>query len=389
MKTLILSLGAGMALFSAPIVSSAITTKELNINCRGTYQVLTSSPFARHNAPRLGGITYGLKESVQVLSIQGADCAKLKPYYNIDLKVGQVLPLSHVYGDRFYEVTSLKEGLLQQNDSDLQGVIQKMAAVAKTRIGNKYGYAATQGFSLTQQTKAGQELPLFPLIHQEYVYVLSLSGQVNAQKAYGTPSTLNDKQIITLMQKLMEILREGGSTSSLDSEFLSVLLSLSPQSKELQLEMVNNLVNLFELKTKQVSTFYTGGAIQQLGQHLNTLLNVLGGTKFQTQLQVLQTQPLLLATDTIAEILGQPTYAPSLTAAQVEAFLVFAYEKSLALKAIQMQVTEAAYLLSQYKMAAVSIQKYSKPFMNGPFKIPLVFSLTPRSAQLVKQIITL
>jgi hypothetical protein len=367
----LLAMGAAIIFISHPSNGVATTTKDLKLNCGGAYRVLTSVPFYEKHALRLGGYTTGLNETVQVTVVQGADCAKLEPGYQIDLKVGQL-----------HKIQSYVNGV--NGFSDLTGgqlSYSQLAPIAKARIGQQFPFQVQQVFGLVNNQT--QLLPLFPLLHSETVFALSLQGQANAQKLYGTPGVLNDQQNLLLMDKIAQILVYEPQAYA-DYQFYGALFGLTPKSLPAYQEYTNTLLDLFEKNTRETTKLYNYSSNAVLGKKLNAVIQLSGGTKFKTQLQILQEQPLLLSEDIIADLFGEPSAAPALSAPAIEAFLGFALEKGIALKVVGNQVWEAQALFYQYKIAGQSIVKYSKPFVNGPVKHVAVFALTQKSVQLLQ-----
>jgi hypothetical protein len=372
----LLAMGAAMIAISHPSNGVAITTNDLKLNCGGAYRVLTSVPFYQDHAPRLGGYTIGLNETVQVTAVKGADCAKLEPGYQISLKEGQLHKISsHVTDKNGYN--GLKNGQLEY---------AQLAPLAKARIGQQFPFQVQQVFGLVNSTT--HLLPLFPLLHNETVFALSLEGQANAQKLYGTPAVLNDQQNILVMDKIAQILAYEPQGYA-EYEFYAALFGLAPKSLAVYQEYANALLDLFVQNTKDATKLYNFSSPVVLGKKLNAVIQLSGGTKFKTQLQILQEHPLLLSEEVIADLFGEPSAAPALSAAAVEAILGFALEKSIALKSVGNQVWEAQALFYQYKMAGQSIAKYSKPFVNGPVKHAAVFALTEKSVQLLQALLAL
>lgn len=371
------TLGIASVILALSNQGFAITTKELTLNCGGTFRVLTSKAYEHANPPRLGGSTYGIHETVEVTSITGPHCEKLEPGYGVAIKVGQIHQVN-----AWERVDSTSVGLTPEE----YATIKKLPSIAQGRIGKTFSFKAKQHFDFVKSKT--NELPLFPLVHSEYVTVLSMGGQANVQKLYGTPMVLSDQQIVLLLRKLQGLVSLEESSFD-DDVFLGALLMLTPKSLGVYKEYANILVNLFEAQSKKRSTVYAYSSIVSIGKKLNAVLGLSNGSKYQTQLQILQEQPLLLSEPVISEILGQPTFAPQLTAPQIEAFLHFAYEKSVALKAATPQHYELAVLRAQYKLAGVSIAKYSKEFVKGPHKLPAAFTLTAKAAQLLQALLAL
>ena len=172
-STLKLKFNVKVALAGLSILTSfnaiGATTKDLALECAGTYQVLKSVPYYISNAGTRAFPRAGTNEVVKVLTQTGKDCELLKTHYGIKLEVGEEVKHSE----------SILTGFALQHYIGI-GPAKKLA---ESRLGNVFPYAVNQSFIYV--TKSGY-LPLFPTVHLETAHLLNQTGKADAHALYGT-----------------------------------------------------------------------------------------------------------------------------------------------------------------------------------------------------------
>lgn len=345
--TFALAAGAGAASTAA-----TTSTKDLKLNCQGHYKVLSADPYYNSHyspfpkryerEPEAAAI-----EVIQIVDLAGADCAKLKPGYGLELFTGQKL-----------NYKAMAPG---------EASPENAKAFATAEVGKIHSFAVQQQF--TYQDKNGN-LPLFPLAHAEFAYVLNQSGYADSQFLYGIPALekLTDQQKMTLLEILYGLEDYGkiyaGYAGSIGypDVFLKLILEITPTGTDAKLEYATDLKNLFINATSE-SSYYTGAPGLEIGQKLNKMLNQLGGTKWQTKLQVVEQVPMLLDYQLVSW--SKAGEALDLNSTEIETYLAYALEQANLLVNLP-QLKEARVLLNQYKNSAKSLLENSKsPTLSG------------------------
>lgn len=366
MKTTVTQMIYGLSL-SLPLtltsVANAKTTTDLTLDCHGEYQVVSATPyfqdFPKHptRAPQIAHA--GANEIVKVVSLEGADCEKLKTYYGVDLYVGQSVPMTV---------------------STLPATKSQAEIFANEEIGKKYPIEISQDFLYTDD----KNLPLFPYVHAEYVQVLSLHGQANSKALYGTPTfgDLSD----AVKQKIAKYIFEKKTWgkvyseyygSSADNDNWTMLLGkLSFKDEDLALQYVQDLALMFNNATKNYGTIYPYSAVAEIGKVLSVNLNKYGKSKWSTKLNIVKQNPALLSTFVLPW--SNKEEVVQLTAIEVEEYLTYTLDQIKLLKQVT-QLVQASILAGQYQKSAQAL--LSKSIDNKP-----LFELTPKSLELIETI---
>ncbi len=350
-----------------PNLSHAITSTDLKLNCQGHYQVLSATPyydghFTNKPVRYIPPPEAGAKEIIQIIDLIGVDCAKLKSGYGLEFLVGQKL-----------DYTEPVKGAVT-----LENAVQ----FAAQEIGATHSFAVQQQF--TYQDNKGN-LPLYPLVHEEYAYALNQVGKADAGLLYGVPSVqqLTDSQKLKALDILYEQVQYGkiyaGNYNGSSDQWLKLILNLTPTESQAAMQYAADLKNLFANSSHTSSTFYTLEVGSMIGQKLNKMLNLLGGTKWQTKLQIVEQEPLLLDFQLITW--SQEYEALELNSQESEDFLTYALAQVQYLVKLP-QLTEAVILFSQYQNAAKTLLEYSKDATLAGYK----YELSNRSLKLIEDI---
>ncbi len=304
----------------------AKTPANLKLSCQATYKVIEENKFYKPAHYRVNGYD-GVAQKLQVLKISGKDCAKLFTYYDIDLKVGEII------GDGQIPAGALFTGIGENLGKTL---------IAKTSQSFIYDHNG--------------ELPLFPLVHSESAHLLK-TGIANSKELYGTPAIedLTDQQKNKILEKLLWILDHGKNMDAWSS-FFSLFLKLDMADKVEQQEYLDSLLLAFKNMAKANPSVTTLSSPVMLGGKINTLLNTLGGTKWQTALEVYQQNPMLLNSSVISS-LGHNAEAPKLSTEDIEYYLMYAHTVAKQIKELPNFMSKT--YLYQYKESAKSLKMHS------------------------------
>ena len=342
-----------MVLVVMPSFANATSIQDLKLDCSAQYQVLVSTPYY-HASNGRNGPEAGTRESVQILSLVGSGCARLDADFGIAATVS----------------LQLDYGISTGGDRD------QAIQLAKERQGQIFSVSAEQTFKY--QTQDG-DLPLFPLIHEESVSFLSLSGEANSKVLYGTPlrAELTDQQVMHLLDAVFDQLEWGKVSEEYqwnNEAWLDLAISLTPQSNSSVKEDIQNLLLIFSNTVKYTSSLTTSSTGAKLGMRINELLNSYGGSKFETKLDALEKNPLLFDNQIVDWAFGS-SKAPVLDSQGIEGFLEYVLAQVTNLAKVP-DVTECRILLAQYKEATQSIQSHGTSYL-----------LSEKSEHLVEQIL--
>jgi len=340
------------------------TVEDLKLSCGGNYEVLSSKPYYKPPHYRVPGQA-GTGELIKVLSLEGEDCEVLKTHYGISVEVGQTLKYG-VQTAPFFS-TAQKE--------------------AESRQGKVFPFEVSQTFNYQNQSG---KLPLFPTVHEETAHLLNLTGKAYSNSLYGSLSVdeLSDEQKLFAVKKAIWAMDWGKvfqSTTGIYShrDWLQLFLDFVPNGQPALGEYMQNLLSFFKNVVKFNSSFVTLHPGVKVGEKLNALLNQHGKTKFQTKLEVLKKNPMLFEDQIVGwAFVYSKENVPQLTADEIVEFLQYALEQAQNLAKVP-QVTEARYLLSQYKIAATTMSAYSGE-VQGKSKY---FDLSPEAQTLIEQIL--
>ncbi len=343
--------------------AGATTVKDLAVSCGGHYKVLSAEPFFKDNTGTRAPSYAGTTEKIQVLSVHGQDCAKIKEHYGISVEKGQIVDFG-VATAPSYEAAK---------------------AEAAKRHGQTFAFKASQSFSYVSEGT----LPLFPVVHSEAVSLLSFSGQANAKALYGTPavSELTDEQVSEVLGTISWQVDWGKKyqQQSWDDEWLQLALELSPKTDSAKKAYLTRLLLFFDNATQFGGSFVTFAPELLLGHKINELLNELGGTQWATKLHVWKHHPLLFNDHLVSWARftqGEVTEAPILSPEELEEYLAFAYEQAQALKVVKW-VGEANVFLYSFKGSASAILNATRP--NG--SLPPLYALTPKGQELADKLL--
>lgn len=366
MKTTVTQMIYGLSV-SLPLtltsVAHATKTTDLILDCHGEYQVVSATPYFQDipkyptRAPQVAHA--GAKEFVKVISLQGADCEKLKPYYGIDLYVGKSTTIQ----------VSTSPATKQQSE-----------IFAISEVNKIYPIEISQDFTYVE----GDKLPLFPYVHSEYVQVLDMGGQADSKALYGTPNLkdLDDATKEKIATYIFEKKSWGkiysdyyGSTADTDS-WLMLLGQLTFKNENMALQHIQNLALMYSNATKKYGTIYPFSAGAEIGKALSINLNKYGKSKWSSKLDIVKNNPALLSTYVLPW--SKKDEAIQLTAVEVEQYLTYALDQIKLLKQVT-QLYEAAILAGQYQKSAAAL--LSKSIDNKA-----LFELTPKSLELIETI---
>ncbi len=349
---------AAMITFSSNVF--AARTSDFKLDCKAYYHVYDQVKYvipAHHRVPDIsgGGMIY------EITSLQGKDCTKLKEYYGMNV-------------------------ILNQKLGDVKVPMEAIGVQPGKDIGKDLQVEVEQNFSYVSTYE--EELPLFPLVHNEYVYLLSFSGKADVQKLYGVPAfeNLTDKQLEVVQDKILSELEYGkiyADSYAIDSKegFMTLLTSLPFKEEAFQKEYLQELLNVFRNAGKYTTHFVSFIPVVQLGQKINQLISIYGGAKWQTKLDIYKNYPNLFQEQIIAWSFNDDGKAPVLTAEEVEQVLAFILFEIKKLKPIT-EVYEAQVLKSQFEQAAEMIEKFSE----GNYPGTVHFNLNANSVRLVEEI---
>jgi hypothetical protein len=335
-------------------IAMAKTPADLKLSCQATYKVLEENKFYKPPHYRVNGYD-GVAQKLQVLKISGKDCDKLFTYYDLNLKVGEIVGDGQIPSGAHF--TGYGENLGK-------------TLIAKT----------SQSFTYDHNG----ELPLYPLVHSESAHLLK-TGTANSKELYGTPALedLTDQQKNVILEKLLWILDHGKNIDSW-SPFFTLLLKLDMHDMEKQQEYLNSLLLAFKNMAKANPSVTTLSSPVMLGGKINTLLNTLGGTKWQTALEVYQQNPMLLNSSVLSS-LGNNAEAPNLSTEDIEAYLAYAYTVAKQIEELPNFMSKS--FLYQYKESAKSLKMHSTSSPNtfwGPR-----YELNAISLELIESILKL
>lgn len=345
--TLVTTLAASLA--------QATNIKDLALECVATYKVHDSKTYyipAHHRVPDITGATLFF----EVLSLAGKDCQKLKDHYGINVVLNQKLGDSQMPSDAVFTGISPNQGKILQT-------------------------SVSQSFSYESE---GGELPLFPLVHNEFASFLGYHGKADTQALYGTPAyaSLTDQTKLSVLQKVLTQLDYGKHFRSYeDSNYLELLLNLGVQDLDSQKEYLQSL--LLVLRNGGYENYINSSSpAVKIVEKVNQLLFVTKGSKSATALEIYKKMPILFHSQAVKWAF-EVTSAPVLNAQEVEEFLSFALETSNDLKKVD-QLVQARILLEQYKDAAEIILEFSgqKSHMSKTH-----YELTEKSKELIQQIL--
>ncbi len=355
--------GSGIALAAILTFSSnvfAAKTSDFKLECIANYHVYDQVHYiipAHHRVPDIsgGGMIY------EITSLHGKDCGKLKEFYGMNVILNQKL------GD--VEVPAGAVGIQKGKN-----------------IGQDLQQEVSQSFSYVSSYE--NELPLFPLVHNEYVELLGFSGKADAQKLYGVPAfeNLTDAQLALVKDKILSELEYGkiyADSYAIDSKegFMTVLNSLQFKDESFQKEYLEDLLLVFRNAGKYTTHFVSFIPVVQLGQKINQLIALYGGTKWQSKIDIYKNYPNLFQEQIIAWSFNDDGKAPVLNAEEVEQVLAFVLFEVKKLKPIT-EVYEAQVLKSQFEQVGEMIKKYSE----GNYAGTVHFDLNENSVQLVEEI---
>ncbi len=336
---------------------------DLALHCGGEYLVVESTPYFKDNRGTRAPNFAGTNEKIKVLSVHGADCQKLAKHYGVEVTKGEILTYGVSTGESY----------------------EAAVAAAKARKGHVLPYKVQQTVHFAA---ADGTLPLFPLIHQEEVFLLSKEGSADAKALYGTPAQadLTDDQVLNLVNSILWQVDWGKAYQQQDwgDEWLWLLLKLQPKAEVAKKDYAGSILTLFQNISHTTASFVSASPGVEAGQTLNALLNELGGTQWSTKMAVFKHNPMLFDDQLVswARIDDGPSVgAPHLEAAEVEEFLTFALAQIQILNQVNW-ITEANTVLYQFKAAAASIKHAAEP--NG--SLPPLYVLTPKAADLIAKI---
>lgn len=363
-KTLIfgLVLVSGLTITS-PVLAEKIS--DLKLDCKGSYQVISASPFfkpAPTHPTRAPILAYaGAQEQIKILALNGSGCAKLKPFYGINLEVGMILP---------YSVGTLP------------ATAEQAKVFAKKELGKTYSFKAGQTF---QYALPDGTLPFFPMIHEENVQILNLNGNADTKGLYGTPSIddLDDGSKTKIAHELFSMKDWGlvyQSYNQQDSDqWLQLLLKLEFKNSELELEQIQNLVLLFNNMVKKTTQFYISTPSNLVVKQISFLLNKYGKSKWNTKIEILKMNPALLNEQGV--IWSKADEVLDLTSSEIEEFLDYTLVQVQNLSKVS-QVSEARILKAQYQGAAAALN-------STPLTQEKHFELSAKSQALINLIVSL
>lgn len=162
---------------------------------------------------------------------------------------------------------------------------------------------------------------------------------------------------------------------------MTVLTSLPFKEEGYQKEYLQDLLMVFRNAGKYTTHFVSFIPVVHLGQKINQLVAIYGGTKWQSKLDIYKSYPNLFQEQIIAWSFNDDGKAPVLTDKEVEQVLEFVLLEVKKLKPIT-EVYEAQVLKSQFEQVAEMIKKYSE----GNFPGSVHFDLNANSVQLVVEI---
>jgi len=364
MKLKLISVFSLISILTNSPTAIAKNISDLALQCSGTYEVVEATPYfipgPTYPTRSLKEDSAGAKEKIKILSLTGSGCEKLGPYYGINIQVGNILPYS-------------------------KGTWPPTAAQAKTfattEFGKTYSFEVSQTYTYALPNG---DLPLFPLVHQEYVQILNLNGVADSKALYETPSVadLDDTSKSKIIETLMSIEDWGiiyqgyGPTND---EWLQLLTSLDFSDANLELEHIQNLVLFFNNMVKKTTMIHIGEPVIIAANKISLLLNKYGKSKWSTKLQILKMNPALLNEQGVTW--SEPDQVLHLTSSEIEEFLEYSLIQVQNLSLVP-QVGEAQVLKSQYKGAAEGLK--ASPIAKQNF-----FDLSPKSQELIAKIISL
>ena len=354
------------ALFSSILLMTGFAQAEnisnLTVECHGTYEVISAVPYFTP-APKgpsrvIPRAHAGANERIQITSLVGKDCEKLKSGYGIELKLGMDLPYS-------------------QGTSP--STLEEAAVFAAGEVHKTYPFETSQTFGYAL---ANGDLPLFPTIHSEYLNVLGLRGQADSKTLYGILplSELADASKSKIAKELLSMEDYGlpyqGYTQPDADQWLRLLVSLEFKDPADTIEHLGDLVLLFNNIVKQTTQFYTSSPSKLVGQKIAALLNTYGKSKWSSKMEILKRNPALLNEQAV--IWSKPAEVLNLTNSEIEEFLDDALIKVQALSKV-LQVDEARILKAQYQGAAAALKV-------SPIAQDKHFDLSPHSEELIAMI---
>jgi hypothetical protein len=279
MRNIIWSMFGLSILTYTSVVWSSIPVSQLQNHCMGEVVILnTFDPSYSSGEPPHGRFSgnpasAGFKASVQFAN-GGAGCSQLNQKYQLEL-----------YSKAMTVFISVPPVSLQNT-----------AVLAKDFVGTKVPVQFVQYFHYAY----GNQLPLFPLFHEE---VLGLSGQsndfsldlaraVDSAKVYGVPdfAQLNDDEKLSVALAIVKFDLVTVQKPGWDVPFTDLLSSLEPSSTVAKVKYLNILISLLtSLPSEHVGDtaffkFEVGGSS---GVSLATEIN-----KLATETQALSPQML-------------------------------------------------------------------------------------------------
>lgn len=312
------------------LTSHAKTSKELLLHCEVTYLVLNSKNYYVPPHYRVSEYVTN-QESIKILKVSGDDCDVFKSAFGIELKSGQIINTAQNLPGR-----AIFTGYNHQREGKV--TTEKIKQSFKYQLKN-------------------DELPLFPLVHQEYASILNINKEANVEKLYGIKSVqnLSDDEKLKLVYLINQAIQYGLDTSFYKTNsFLELLASL--EFKSINKMKDYNLALLIVIKNLSKTNFalYNQYVLRNLIHSANKTLNITDGNKYKSKLEVLKLNPILFDFSIISDM----QKAPELNETQIEEYLTYALEFSKKLKEVD-RLPEVRKLLKQYKDSSHQIYKHS------------------------------